>query len=87
MASEAHLHATAEAVAVEIGTTLTYPGAAATRTTTSGTQGGANGSTPSDDLPEWERLQGTVAGRGDNGDGAGTARSVNRHGEAFGLRI
>ena len=37
------------------------------------------------DLPGWERLQGTVAGRGDNlnGDAAGTARSVHRHGEAF----
>ena len=44
------------------------------------------------DLPGWERLQGTVAGRGDNGDAAGTARNnddktgVSRHGEAFGLR-
>jgi len=42
------------------------------------------------DLPGWERLQVTVAGRGGNGDAAGTAKNkddttdVNPPREAFG---
>lgn len=44
IASEAQLRATAEAIAAEIGSSLTYPGAAAT--TTSDNQGGASGFTP-----------------------------------------
>jgi len=43
MASEAQLRATAEAIAAEIGTSLTYPGAAVT--TASDSQGDASGST------------------------------------------
>ena len=44
IASEAQLRATAEAIAAEIGSSLTYPGAAAT--TTSDNQGDASGFTP-----------------------------------------
>ena len=46
VASEGHLHATVEAIAVEIGSTLSYPGVAATQTTTTDNQSGASGSTP-----------------------------------------